>query len=209
MLAALGATEAGRQSSLLSEYGATQEQARQVQAQQAEAQFNDFLRRQGLGTQFTTGLLQGFPNIGGTQTVSGTTKQRRKVMDNETRRGRRRGTRTPTLLGAMGGNQAGEDDRRRSGTALSGALMGAALARCSDLGYFVDGLAGAALGGATGGKGTRPSAALHNDAGPQAPGAPPAQPPVMPNALRVNTSLPQIPQLGDGLRCFRCRQRSN
>lgn len=74
LLQALGGTEAGRQSTLLSEYNTAQEQARQVQAQQAEAQFNDFLRRQGLGQSFTTGILSGFPNIGTGQTTVSSTK---------------------------------------------------------------------------------------------------------------------------------------
>jgi len=50
-----------RESRRLGELGATAEQQRTLQQQQQEAIFNDFLRRQGIGSSLTTGLLGGFP----------------------------------------------------------------------------------------------------------------------------------------------------
>ena len=60
-LAQQAQTLVARESQLLGEAGATAEQQRTLQQQQQEAIFNDFLRRQGIGSQLTTGLLGGFP----------------------------------------------------------------------------------------------------------------------------------------------------
>lgn len=61
-----------RQGQRLGEYGTSEEAARQIQAQQGQADLADFLRRQGLGTQFTTGILSGFPSISGSTVVGKT-----------------------------------------------------------------------------------------------------------------------------------------
>lgn len=72
MLQQLGSTEANRQSQYLSEYGTTEEAQRAIQEAQGAAAYNDFLRLQGLGTQFSTGLLGNFPSITGSTTTSST-----------------------------------------------------------------------------------------------------------------------------------------
>jgi len=59
-----------RESRLIGELQQSEEAQRQVQAQQFEANFQDFLRRQGLAQNLTTGLLGGLPNILGSRTVS-------------------------------------------------------------------------------------------------------------------------------------------
>ena len=61
-LANLGAAAAQRESGLLGEYGQSEEAMRQIQAQKAEADYLDMVRRQQLGTQFTAGLLQPLPS---------------------------------------------------------------------------------------------------------------------------------------------------
>ena len=67
----LGQTAANRQSQLLGEYGQTEESARGITEAQGKAALADFLRRQGLGTQFTTGLLGSNPfSAGGGSTTS-------------------------------------------------------------------------------------------------------------------------------------------
>lgn len=63
-----------RESRRLGELGATGEQQRALAAQQQEAVFRDFLRRQGIGQDLSTGLLGGFPaglGQGATTTTSG------------------------------------------------------------------------------------------------------------------------------------------
>jgi len=59
-----------RESRLLGEAGEEEERQRTFAAQQQEANFQDFLRRQGLAQNLTTGLLGGLPNITGSRTVS-------------------------------------------------------------------------------------------------------------------------------------------
>lgn len=66
----LGATEANRQSQYLSEYGTTEEKARGIEEARGQATLADLLRRQGLGSQFTTGILSGMPSITGSTTTS-------------------------------------------------------------------------------------------------------------------------------------------
>ena len=66
----LGATEANRQSQYLSEYGMTEEKSRGIEEAQGQAVLADLLRRQGLGSQFTTGILSGMPSITGSTTKS-------------------------------------------------------------------------------------------------------------------------------------------
>lgn len=56
----------------LQSYGASEEAGRSAEALQQQANYQDFLRQQGLGTQFSTGILSGFPSIGST---TGVTKQ--------------------------------------------------------------------------------------------------------------------------------------
>jgi hypothetical protein len=69
-LTGLGNTLANRQSNLLSEYGASEEQGRGIEEARGQATLQDLLRRQGLFTDFTTGILGGFPKIGSTKTTS-------------------------------------------------------------------------------------------------------------------------------------------
>ena len=70
-LANIGNTLANRQSQLLGEYGAGEEQVRGIEEARGQATMQDFLRRQGLFTDFTTGLLSGgFPKIGNSVTKS-------------------------------------------------------------------------------------------------------------------------------------------
>lgn len=72
LLNQLGSTAYGQQQQNLGAYAQDEEQRRQIAASQYEAQTKDLLRRQGLGTQFTTGILGGFPAISGTTTTSKT-----------------------------------------------------------------------------------------------------------------------------------------
>lgn len=69
-LAAIGGTEAQRTSQLLQELGVSEEAIRQIEAQQALAQFQDFLRRQDLSQGLTLGVLGGFPTIGSRSVTS-------------------------------------------------------------------------------------------------------------------------------------------
>jgi len=59
-----------RESRLLGEAGEEEERQRAFAAQQQEANFQDFLRRQGIASNLTTGLLGGLPSITGSRTVS-------------------------------------------------------------------------------------------------------------------------------------------
>lgn len=70
----LGQTLSGRQSALLGEYGQGLGQQQDLAGQQAEANFNDFLRRQALSQSLTTGVLGTLPTTGLTNSTS-TTKQ--------------------------------------------------------------------------------------------------------------------------------------
>jgi hypothetical protein len=67
----LGSTFANRQSQWLNEYGQTEEAARGIQETRGQAELNDVLRRQGLGSQFTTGILGNFPSTTGSTTKGG------------------------------------------------------------------------------------------------------------------------------------------
>ena len=69
-LAEIGDTLVKRESTLLGEAGTSEETVRQLQAQQAESITNDLLRRQAIASNLTTGMMGGFPAIGGTTTVS-------------------------------------------------------------------------------------------------------------------------------------------
>lgn len=72
LLGQIGGTGAERQTGLINTAMGTQEQARALQESQAAANYQDFMRQQGLGSQFTTGILGGFsPSI---QLGSATTK---------------------------------------------------------------------------------------------------------------------------------------
>lgn len=71
-LAEIGDTLVKRESTLLGEAGASEETIRQLRAQQAEAITNDLLRRQAIALNLTTGLMGGFPAVGGQTTVSKT-----------------------------------------------------------------------------------------------------------------------------------------
>lgn len=53
----------------LDTYNAAEEKGRQILQQQGEAAYKDFVRRQQLGSEFTTGILSGFPSITGTNVV--------------------------------------------------------------------------------------------------------------------------------------------
>lgn len=66
----LGATAANRQTQTLADYGATQEASRNITETQGKADLADFLRRQGLFSNFTTGLLGGFPSVSGSSTTT-------------------------------------------------------------------------------------------------------------------------------------------
>lgn len=54
----------------LSAYGASEEARRSIGQDQGQAELADLLRRQQLGSQFTTGILGGFPALGGSSTIS-------------------------------------------------------------------------------------------------------------------------------------------
>lgn len=69
-----GQTLSGRQSALLGEYGQGLNQQQDQAAQQAEANFNDFLRRQALSQSLTTGVLGTLPTTGLTNSTSKTTQ---------------------------------------------------------------------------------------------------------------------------------------
>jgi hypothetical protein len=82
MRAGLVPTEAGigqqgyvQQQQLINQAMQSQEQQRAIQEAQGQANYADFLRQQGLGTQYSTGILGGFPAISGstssTKTKSG------------------------------------------------------------------------------------------------------------------------------------------
>ncbi len=66
MLNQMGATAYGQQQQNLGTYAQNEEQRRGIAEAQYQAQTADLLRRQGLGSQFTTGILGGFPAISGT-----------------------------------------------------------------------------------------------------------------------------------------------
>lgn len=70
----LGQTLSGRQSALLGEYGQGLGQQQDLAGQQAEANFNDFLRRQALSQSLTTGVLGTLPTTGLTNSTSKTTQ---------------------------------------------------------------------------------------------------------------------------------------
>jgi len=70
LLNQLGATAYGQQQQNLASYGQSEEARNAIGAAQGEAITKDLLRRQGLGSQFTTGILGGFPALGGSTTVS-------------------------------------------------------------------------------------------------------------------------------------------
>jgi len=69
-MAALGNTGFQRQQGLASDVAATQEKYRTISEAQGQADLQDFLRRQNLGSQFTTGILGGFPALSGTTSTS-------------------------------------------------------------------------------------------------------------------------------------------
>jgi len=70
----LGQTLSGRQSALLGEYGQGLGQQQDLASQQAEANFNDFLRRQSLSQSLTTGVLGTLPTTGLTNSTSKSTQ---------------------------------------------------------------------------------------------------------------------------------------
>lgn len=70
-LASMGGAIAQRQSGLLGEYGTSEEALRQIEAKRGEANLLDLLRRQGLGSQFTTGLIQPMPSTVTKSTTGG------------------------------------------------------------------------------------------------------------------------------------------
>lgn len=70
----LGTTAFSQGQQNLGAYGASEEQQRGILETRGQAELADLLRRQNLGTGFTTGILGGFPSIGG-QTSTTTTKQ--------------------------------------------------------------------------------------------------------------------------------------
>lgn len=59
----------GRTAANLGAYGTAEEKVRQIEVQRGEATLKDFLRRQGLGSEFLTGVLSGFPAITGSTVV--------------------------------------------------------------------------------------------------------------------------------------------
>ena len=69
----IGAMGQQRYSDLINQSMGSQEQMRQIGEAQGAANLQDLLRRQGLGTQFTTGILSGFPALSGTSSVTRTT----------------------------------------------------------------------------------------------------------------------------------------
>ncbi len=71
-MAQLGNVGFQRQQGLASDVANTQEQYRKIAEAQGQSNQADFLRRQNLGTTFTSGILGGFPSITGT---TSTTKQ--------------------------------------------------------------------------------------------------------------------------------------
>ncbi len=68
LLNQLGSTAYAQQQQNLGAYGQSEEAQRGLWAAQEEANTKDLLRRQGLGSQFTTGILGGFPALGGSTT---------------------------------------------------------------------------------------------------------------------------------------------
>jgi hypothetical protein len=72
LLSQIGGTGQQRASDLITQAAASQEAQRALQETQGQANLADFLRRQGLGTQFTTGILSGMPTITGQTTSSRT-----------------------------------------------------------------------------------------------------------------------------------------
>ncbi len=69
-MAQLGNVGFQRQQGLAGDVANTQEQYRLIDEAQGKADQNDFLRRQNLGSQFTTGILGGFPALSGTVSSS-------------------------------------------------------------------------------------------------------------------------------------------
>ncbi len=69
-MAQLGNVGFQRQQGLASDVANTQEQYRGIEEARGKADLNDFLRRQNLGSQFTTGILGGFPALGGSVSTS-------------------------------------------------------------------------------------------------------------------------------------------
>lgn len=78
MLMGLGQTLSGRQSALLGEYGQGLGAQQDLAAQQAEANFNDFLRRQAISQQLTTGVLGTLPTTGLTNSTTKTSSSQAK-----------------------------------------------------------------------------------------------------------------------------------
>ena len=75
----LGQTQANRESQYLGELGTTEEKRRAITEARNAALFNDFMRRQGLSSDFTNRVLGGFNvNAGGTTTSSTTSNQSSK-----------------------------------------------------------------------------------------------------------------------------------
>ena len=72
LLQNLSNTAENRQSQFLSEFGATEEARRGIEEARGQAALSDFLRRQGLGSEFTTGILGNFPSITGGTTSTKT-----------------------------------------------------------------------------------------------------------------------------------------
>jgi len=73
LLGQIGGIGQQRQSDLINQAFGSQEAARGLQQTQGQSNLNDLLRRQGLFSQFTTGILGGFPALSGTSTISKTT----------------------------------------------------------------------------------------------------------------------------------------
>lgn len=65
LLQQIGSAQYAQNMGGLSAYGASEEQQRQIAEARNQAEQSDFLRRQNLGSQFTTGILSGFPSITG------------------------------------------------------------------------------------------------------------------------------------------------
>lgn len=69
-LNALGQAEYQQGAQNLSAYGQSEEQRRGIEEARGQAELQDILRRQGLFSNYTTGILSGFPAISGSTTKS-------------------------------------------------------------------------------------------------------------------------------------------